>query len=93
MTKFLVSLTLVLSSTAAMAAFTTERLLDANKAALDAFKVGFPTMKVSDITGFKTWKSGDDAKVAIYMDMSGMPMETDYDCTDSGTQLDCQVTQ
>jgi hypothetical protein len=91
--RFLLAACVAFSSTAALAAFSPDRLIDANKAALEVFKKGFSNMNASDITGFKSWKSGDDAKVAVYMDMDGSPMETDYDCTDNNGKLDCQVTQ
>lgn len=43
------------------------------------------------ITGFKTWQSGDDAKVKIYMDHNGMTMDANYVCHMHGADLECHI--
>lgn len=83
-------LTLAFSTAPVFAAFTPAQLVDASKASLDAFAKDAPD-HVAHMTGFKTWKSGEDAKVKVYVDHDGMAMEYDYSCLLNGTMVDCQA--
>lgn len=43
----------------------------------------------SHFTGYKTWRSKDEAKVKIYVSHHGMNMEFDYACQKSASGVEC----
>lgn len=43
------------------------------------------------LTGYKTWKSGEDAKVKVYVDHSGMAMEFNFLCHKHDTGVECHA--
>lgn len=61
------------------AAFSIEELHQASRAAVDDFQKENPD-HVEHFTGYKSWKSGDDAKVKVYVSHDGMNMEFNYNC-------------
>lgn len=85
---FLLLATVSLSNGALAAEFSAGDLVQATQVALKMFSDASPG-HVVHITGFKTWKSGADAKVKIYMTHDGMAMETNYQCTGAGGQIRC----
>ena len=68
--------------------FTSADLLAASEAALKSFQTGSPE-HAAHLTGFKTWKSGVDAKVKIYVLHGGATMEMNYLCIKSANQIRC----
>lgn len=69
----------LVTSVSAHAAFSLDQLTLAAKSAVDDFKARNPG-HLMHATGYKVWKSDEDAKVKIYVDHDGMPMEFDYAC-------------
>lgn len=72
----------------ALASFSPSQLIEATKIAVSDFETTHPD-HVSHLSGFKTWKSGLDGKVKIYVDHDGHAMEFDYTCQDHGGTLEC----
>jgi hypothetical protein len=68
--------------------FTPDELLEVTKLALDKFKVDHAD-HAEGFTGYKAWKSGDSAKVKIYVTHSGANMEVNYLCERHDDGLDC----
>jgi hypothetical protein len=49
---------------------------------------------VQHLTGWKTWRSGSDIKVKLYVTHDGMNMEFNYNCHKHGNGvLQCHVQQ
>lgn len=69
----------LLTASPSFAAFTMEELADVTKVGLKAFSTKEPTHSKHSI-GFKSWVSGEDAKVKIYVTHDGMSMEFNYLC-------------
>lgn len=44
-------------------------------------------------TGYKTWKSGEDVKVKVYVAHDGMNMEFNYVCHKHGPKIECHSQQ
>lgn len=82
------ALTLALGSSAAFGAFSIEQLHDATKKATDDFTTANPD-HVEHFVGYKTWKSGEDAKVKIYVSHDGMNMEFNYVCHIHDSGVEC----
>ena len=61
----------LLTASPSFAAFTMEELADVTKVGLKAFSTKEPTHSKHSI-GFKSWVSGEDAKVKIYVTHDGM---------------------
>jgi hypothetical protein len=78
-----------LAGTQAFGAFTSAELLTASQQAVAAFEAQNPD-HAAHFTGFKTWKSGGDAKVKIYVDHDGHAMEFDFLCRKQDNELECQ---
>ena len=76
---FAVSLLLMAFAPSAFAAFSIEELHQASRAATDEFQRDNPD-HVDHFAGYKSWKSGEDAKVKIYVSHGGMNMEFNYNC-------------
>lgn len=90
--KFFSTLALIAfaAASAQAAEFSPAELLTATQSALKLFSDANPD-HVSHLTGFKTWKSGADAKVKIYMNHDGMAMEYNYQCQSAGGQIRCSA--
>lgn len=84
------ALSLAVMSASAFAEFTMDEIYDVTKVALEEFKTGNPT-HAPHFTGYKVWKSGDDAKAIIYVDHSGMAMKFNYLCHKHDTGLECHA--
>lgn len=82
------ALTIFAASAANAAEFSPAELLTATQTSLKLFSDANPA-HVVHITGFKTWKSGADAKVKVYMTHDGMAMEYSYQCQSAGGQVHC----
>lgn len=79
---------LMANSQFALAAFTIDELQGATKIALENFKkenVGH----VEHFTGYKSWLSGDDSKVKVYVNHDGMTMEFNYLCHKHDASTEC----
>ena len=81
---------LVSMSTAAMADFSPEQMLEVTKLAIDDFKVA-QREHVPHFYGYKAWKSADDVKVKIYVLHDGMTMDFNYLCHEHETGLECHA--
>lgn len=80
---------LAATSANAQGAFTLDELHAASKAATATFSDDNPS-HVEHVTGYKTWKSGADAKVKIYVSHGSMTMEHDYVCRKTDAAVECQ---
>lgn len=78
------------AGTAQAAEFSPAELLTATQSAVKLFSDANPA-HVSHLTGFKTWKSGADAKVKVYMTHDGMAMEYNYLCQAASGQIRCSA--
>ncbi len=76
--------------TNALAAFSIDELVDVTKLSLKDFTTEHPD-HVEHFTGYKSWKSGEDAKVKIYVNHDGMSMEYNYLCHKHDTGLECHA--
>lgn len=65
--------------TLAWAAFSPAELVDVTRIALADFTEANPD-HAPHFTGFKAWKSGEDARVKIYVDHDGHAMEFNFSC-------------
>lgn len=65
-------------------------LIQATTAAMEVFKAANPDHMVH-MSGFKTWKSGSDAKVKFYVAHDAMSMEYNYLCLKQENQIHCTV--
>lgn len=65
-------------------------LIQATTAAMEVFKTANPDHMVH-LSGFKTWKSGSDAKVKFYVAHDAMSMEYNYLCLKQENQIQCNV--
>ncbi len=65
-------------------------LIQATTAAMEVFKAANPDHMVH-LSGFKTWKSGSDAKVKFYIAHDAMSMEFNYLCLKQENQIQCNV--
>lgn len=74
--------------TASAAAFDFDGMQVVSKLAYTDFTVAQPA-HVEHFTGFKTWQSGDDARVKIYVNHDGMAMEFNYLCHVHETGPEC----
>lgn len=73
-------------STPTFAAFTTDQVIEATKLAVADFNL---SAHAQHFVGFKSWKSGEEAKVKIYFKHDGMNMESDYTCHDHDGDIEC----
>jgi hypothetical protein len=85
--SFTVSL-LAATAIAAPTGFSAAELVQASQVSLKLFSETTPD-HVVHITGFKSWKSANDAKVKIYMTHDGMTMESNFHCTLNNGQVRC----
>ena len=77
-------------TTQAFGAFTPTQLISASQIAIADFEVANPDHAVH-FTGFKSWKTGEDAKVKIYVDHDGHAMEFNYLCHKHDNELECHA--
>jgi hypothetical protein len=75
----------------ALGAFTSAELIMATEKAVADFETENPD-HAAHFTGFKSWKSGDDGKVKIYVDHNGHAMEFNYQCQKQDNELECQAS-
>jgi hypothetical protein len=68
--------------------FIPSELLEATNVALKNLTEIKPE-HVEHITGFKTWKSGTDAKVKIYVAHDNMTMDYNYLCGKQENKIQC----
>jgi hypothetical protein len=78
------------SGGAAQAAFSIAELQQATKLASDTFEAEHRD-HVDHFVGFKSWKSGEDSKVKIYVTHDGMNMEFNYLCHKHDDKVECHV--
>lgn len=74
----------------ATSGFSTADLVTASQVALKLF-IDENGAHSAHVTGFKTWKTGSDAKVKVYMNHDGMTMEHNYQCALQGSQVMCSA--
>ncbi len=72
----------------AFGAFNIEELQAVTKLALEDFKKT-QVEHTPHFFGYKSWKSGEDAKVKIYVNHDGMKMEFDYVCHKHADKMEC----
>ena len=84
------SLFLSVISPAAFGAFSIAELVAANSLALKDFE-SKQASHVAHFNGYKAWKSGEDAKVKIYVLHDGMNMEFDYVCHKHLDAMECHA--
>ena len=75
----------------AFGAFTSAELITATQQAVADFETENPDHAVH-FTGFKSWKSGEDGKVKIYVDHDGHAMEFNYLCHKHDSELECHAS-
>lgn len=85
---FAVAASLAFVGSSAFAEFSIDELIDVTKVAMTKFSTDHPD-HVAHFVGYKSWKSGDDAKVKVYINHSGMSMEYNYICHKHDTGLEC----
>lgn len=68
--------------------FNPKDLVQATNSAMEVF-VTTNESHLPHMTGFKTWKSGSDAKVKFYINHDGMAMEYNYLCMKHDTEIHC----
>ncbi len=78
----------VANSQVAWAAFSIDELHAATKIAVDNFRRA-NTGHVEHFMGYKSWKSGEDSKVKIYVNHEGMTMEFNYLCHKHDAAIEC----
>lgn len=81
---------LMLWNATAYGAFSLEQLHEASKKSTEHFATANPG-HVAHFVGYKTWKSGEDAKVKIYVSHGGMNMEFDYLCFSDENAVECNA--
>ena len=71
-----------------LAAMSFENLQELTKLSFADFSAAHPD-HVAHFTGFKTWLTGEDGRVKLYVNHDGMPMEFNYLCHSHDGQLEC----
>ena len=80
-----------LASVSAKAEFSLQELQLVNGLAISEY-ARENSQHAQHITGWKTWKSGEGAKVKLYVAHDGMNMEHNYDCQKHGDgKLQCHA--
>lgn len=87
-----VSAALFSLSSAGLAAtgFSIADVNDAGKIATGAF-ASANADHAEHFVGYKAWKSGEEAKVKIYVDHDGMNMEFNYNCHKHNVGVECHA--
>lgn len=81
--------TLIFSVTAtAMEGFTADQLITATQTSIAHFNQN-NNSHTAHLSGFKTWISGMDAKVKLYVSHDGMNMDFNYLCQNHGGTIHC----
>lgn len=70
--------------------FTTEQLQEAAKIAIADFTTDHGD-HADHLTGYKVWKSGDEARVKIYVGAGTSAMEFNYNCHNHDDGLECHA--
>jgi hypothetical protein len=70
--------------------FIPTELVQATSIAMELFKTANPD-HIVHLSGFKTWKSGVDAKVKFYVAHDGMNMEYNYSCLKQENRIHCSA--
>ena len=78
----------LVASAPSFAAYTVDELTDVTKIALASFRAKEPG-HATHANGFKSWLSGEDAKVKIYVAHDGMNMEFNYLCHKHDAKSEC----
>lgn len=79
-----------LMTSPAFGAFTSAQLLTVTGIAVTDFETENPD-HAEHFTGYKAWKSGEEAKVKIYVDHDGHAMEFNYDCHNHDGEFECHA--
>lgn len=74
----------------AQAAFSIEELHTATKTAVDNFRNEHKE-HVTHFTGYKSWLSGEDSKVKVYVTHDGMNMDFTYLCHKHDAAIECHA--
>ena len=87
--KFVFGLAVAMASSVMFAdGFNIDQIQEVSKIAIAKFKTDHADM-IDHATGYKTWKSGVDGKVKIYINHDGMAMEYNYLCHQHETAIEC----
>lgn len=84
----LVSSAFLTSSMPAQAAFNVIEMHAATESAVVHFLKNNPA-HADHLFGYKTWKSGEDVKVKVYVTHAGLNMEFNYVCHKHETNIEC----
>lgn len=87
-TFVLATIVVIAFSQMAWAKFSIEELQTATKAACEEFKKDRPD-HVKHFTGYKSWLSGEESKVKIYVTHDGMNMDFTYLCHKHDDAIEC----
>lgn len=74
----------------AFGAFTPADLISATEKSVADFETANPD-HAPHFTGFKSWKTGEEGKVKIYVDHDGHAMEFNYLCHKHDNDLECHA--
>ena len=77
-------------SAQAATGFTIAEVLQASKLATDKFAAENPD-HVEHFVGYKSWKTGEEAKVKVYVTHDGMNMEFNYNCHKHDDGIECHT--
>jgi len=77
-------------SQSAWAAFSIDELHTATKTAVDMFKKD-QAEHAAHFTGYKSWLSGEEAKVKVYVSHDGMTMDFNYLCHKHDAAIECHA--
>jgi hypothetical protein len=86
--KFYLLAVLGIATPIMAAPFSTAQLQEASKIAIAEF-VKDHADHADHITGYKVWKSGDDARVKIYVGSGASAVEFNFTCHIHGDELEC----
>lgn len=87
---FTVAMAIVFLAPRAFADFSISELVDVTKLALNDFQLN-QKEHVPHFVGYKSWKSGEDSKVKIYVTHDGMNMEFNYLCHKHDASMECHA--
>ena len=86
----LIGLMTMILSCPLFAAFSVDELHAASKAAVADF-LRMNAEHAAHLVGYKTWKSGDDAMVKVYVNHEGHAMDFNYHCHKHGSDIECHA--
>ena len=80
----------VLMASQAFGAFTSAQLIEVTTLSVTDFETANPDHALH-FTGYKAWKSGEEARVKIYVNHDGHAMEFNYSCHNHDGEFECHA--